>query len=172
MRNRNAVIVTDPVPVPVPAPRKELIHRLRLRGASCAGTAPRWSSTRSPSSPGSADPDQASPRGRSAWPRMRRKTLVVCRSCHQAIHATPSRKRHNHRRAQCTERRPLGSEEGCAEKAHTCESGTSPGSPSCPRIGHHNTDLPELSGIASDECVCPGRLLRIVPGRAGRAADR
>ena len=29
-----------------------------------------------------------------------------------------------------------------------------------------------FSGIASDECVCPGRLLRIVPGRAGRAADR
>jgi hypothetical protein len=52
--------------------------------------------------------------------RMRRKTLVVCLSpATKPSTQHPSRKRRSRRTAQCTERCPLGSEEGCAEKART-----------------------------------------------------
>ena len=51
--------------------------------------------------------------------RKRRKTLIVCRPCHDYIHANPVATRHSHWRAQCIERCQLGSEGGCAEKART-----------------------------------------------------
>ena len=89
LRNKNGFIA-DPVPVPVPTPRKELIHRLRTRQVRAMRAArARWLSTRSPSSPDSGHQDQVSPRGRPSWPGNRRKTLVVCHPCHEAIHATP-----------------------------------------------------------------------------------
>ena len=116
LRNKNRVI-TDPVPVPVPLPRKELIHRLRTRRCELCGHGAGWPSTRSPSSPGSAHQDQASPRGRPSWPgngaRRSSSASPATRSSTQIL----SRTRRNRWRAQCAERRPLGSEGGCAEKA-------------------------------------------------------
>ena len=88
LRNENGFIV-DPAPVPVPTPRKELIHRLR---ASRCELCERYGTvavhqvaklTRL-GTPGPGQPAWAA-----VMARKRRNTLVVCRSCHQAIHATP-----------------------------------------------------------------------------------
>ena len=87
-RDRRAVI-TDPAPVPVRLPRKELIDGSASGNASCARPAPRWQSTRSPDSGNSGSRDRASPRGPPSWRRMRRKTLIVCVTCHDWIHANP-----------------------------------------------------------------------------------
>ena len=88
LRNENGFIV-DPAPVPVPTPRNELIFRLR---ASRCELCERYGTvavhqiaklTRL-GTPGPGQPAWAA-----VMARKRRKTLVVCRSCHQAIHATP-----------------------------------------------------------------------------------
>ena len=70
-------------------PPQGTAHRLLTRRCELCGTGPRWSFTRSASSPASGRPDQASPRGRSQMAQIRRKTLVVCDLCHDAIHAHP-----------------------------------------------------------------------------------
>ena len=76
--------------------------------------------------------------GQPAWAKkmaqMRRKTLVVCASCHDPIHATTCHESGiGHWRATCIERCPRGSEEGSAEKAfHT---------------GRHLAALPILSPV-------------------------
>ena len=109
---------TDPAPVPVPIPRKELIHRLRNgRCELCE------------------QHHGGSPPGRQARPARETRTRPArvgrphgqntaqdargLPTCHERIHATPSRTRHNRWRAQCLKARPLGSEGGCAEKART-----------------------------------------------------
>jgi group II intron reverse transcriptase/maturase len=88
LRNENGFIV-DPVPVPVPTPRKELIFRLRAsRCELCErhGTVAVHQVTKLArlGTPGPGQPAWAA-----VMARKRRKTLVVCQSCHQAIHATP-----------------------------------------------------------------------------------
>ncbi len=88
LRNENGFIV-DPVPVPVPTPRKELIHRLRMsRCELCErhGTVAVHQVTKLArlGRPGPGQPAWAA-----VMASKRRKTLVVCQPCHQAIHATP-----------------------------------------------------------------------------------
>ena len=67
IRDKDAVIA-DRVPKPVPYPRKELIHRLLTRRCELCGDPARCWCTRSASSPASANPDRANPRGRRSWP--------------------------------------------------------------------------------------------------------
>ena len=132
-RDKRAVI-TDPAPVPVHPPRKELIHRLRKRrcelcdhGATVAVhqvarlAQPRQARA-GPARVGgphgqetAQDPHRLPPLPR-LHPRQPRRERGI-----------------SHWRAQCTERCPLGSEGGCAEKArvHDSEPGTSPRSPPC-----------------------------------------
>jgi len=87
-RNENGFI-TDPVPVLVPTPRKELIHRLRThrcelceQGATVA--VHQIAKLAQLGTPGPSQPAWAA-----LMARKRRKTLAVCRPCHEVIHATP-----------------------------------------------------------------------------------
>jgi len=87
-RNENG-IVADPVPVLVPTPRKELIHRLRTRRCELCeqhGTVAvhQVAKLARLGTPGPGQPAWAA-----IMARKRRKTLVVCQPCHDAIHAIP-----------------------------------------------------------------------------------
>jgi group II intron reverse transcriptase/maturase len=89
LRNKNGFIA-DPVPVPVPTPRKELIHRLRTRRCELCeqhGTVAvhQVAKLARLGTPGPGQPTWAA-----LMARKRRKTLVVCHPCHEAIHATPA----------------------------------------------------------------------------------
>jgi hypothetical protein len=87
-RDKRAVI-TDPAPVPVHPPRKELIDRLRKRWCELCDhgatvTVHHVAKLAQLGKPGPGQP---------AWAAVmagkRRKTLIVCHSCHDYIHATP-----------------------------------------------------------------------------------
>jgi group II intron reverse transcriptase/maturase len=88
IRDKNAVLV-DRVPAPAPHPRKELIHRLLTRRCELCGDPGKVlvHQVRKLSSLGSTGP------GQPAWAALmaakRRKTLVVCATCHQVIHTHP-----------------------------------------------------------------------------------
>jgi hypothetical protein len=87
-RNKSAVI-TDRVPVRVPYPRKEIVNRLvRSRCELCEDTGlvvvHHVAKLARLGQPG---PDQ--PAWATFMAAKRRKTLVVCRPCHDVIHATP-----------------------------------------------------------------------------------
>ena len=81
--------VTDPVPVLVPAPRKELIYRLRLRECELCGHGTTVVVHQVAKLAKLGRPGPGQPAWAVRMAKMRRKTLVVCRSCHQVIHATP-----------------------------------------------------------------------------------
>jgi group II intron reverse transcriptase/maturase len=87
-RDRRAVI-RDPAPVPATVPHKELIYRLRTgrcelceHGATVA--VHQVAGLTSLGRPGPGQPAWAS-----LMAKMRRKTLIVCASCHDHIHANP-----------------------------------------------------------------------------------
>jgi group II intron reverse transcriptase/maturase len=87
-RDKNAMI-KEPVPVPEWMPRKELVHRLRRhwcelceKGATVA--VHQVARLADLGQPGSGQPLWAA-----LMAQKRRKTLVVCASCHEHIHATP-----------------------------------------------------------------------------------
>jgi hypothetical protein len=87
-RNKSAIIV-DRAPVRVPYPRKEIVNRLvRSRCELCEGIGPvvvhHVAKLTRLGQPG---PDQ--PAWAAIMATKRRKALVVCRPCHDAIHATP-----------------------------------------------------------------------------------
>jgi len=88
VRNMDAVL-SDRVPGRPPTPRKELIHRLLTRRCelcSDPGTVV-VHQVRKLTSLGVPGPGQ--PAWAKKMARMRRKTLVVCASCHDLIHAQP-----------------------------------------------------------------------------------
>jgi len=88
VRNMDAVL-SDRVPGRPPTPRKELIHRLLIRRCELCGDPGTVvvHQVRKLTSLGVPGP------GQPAWAKkmaqMRRKTLVVCASCHDLIHAQP-----------------------------------------------------------------------------------
>ena len=88
VRNMDAVL-SDRVPGRPPTPRKELIHRLLTRRCELCGDPGTVvvHQVRKLTSLGVPGP------GQPAWAKkmaqMRRKTLVVCASCHDLIHAQP-----------------------------------------------------------------------------------
>jgi group II intron reverse transcriptase/maturase len=87
-RDKRAVI-TDPAPVPVHPPRKELIDRLRRRWCELCdhGATVTVHHVATLAQLGKPGPDQ--PAWAALMARKRRKTLIVCRSCHDYIHASP-----------------------------------------------------------------------------------
>jgi group II intron reverse transcriptase/maturase len=87
-RDRRAVI-TDPAPVPVKIPYRELIHRLRQRRCELCdhGTTVAVHQVTSLARLGRPGPGQ--PAWAALMAKMRRKTLIVCASCHKHIHANP-----------------------------------------------------------------------------------
>jgi len=73
----------------VPTPRKELIHRLRKRWCELCehGATVVVHQVAGLSRLGKPGPDR--PAWAALMARKRRKTLVVCRRCHEVIHANP-----------------------------------------------------------------------------------
>lgn len=88
IRDKNAVII-DRVPPAAPHPRKELIHRLLTRRCELCGDpgAVLVHQVRKLASLGPTGPGQ--PAWAAVMTAKRRKTLIVCATCHQAIHAQP-----------------------------------------------------------------------------------
>ena len=88
IRDKNAVIA-DRITPPAPHPRKELIHRLLTRRCELCGDPGKTLAhqVRKLTSLGAAGPNQ--PAWAALMARKRRKTLVVCHPCHDAIHANP-----------------------------------------------------------------------------------
>jgi len=87
-RDVNAYL-TDPAPVLAPAPRKELIYRLRLRECELCGHGTTVVVHQVAKLTQLGKPGPGQPAWAARMAKIRRKTLVVCRSCHQVIHATP-----------------------------------------------------------------------------------
>ncbi len=88
VRKKDAVLI-DRVPARPPHPRKELIHRLLTRRCELCSDPGNVviHQVRKLASLGQTGPGQPARAAKMA--QMRRKTLVVCASCHDAIHATP-----------------------------------------------------------------------------------
>ncbi len=88
MRDKDAVPV-DRVPKPAPHPRKELIHRLLTRRCELCGEPGKVLAhqVRKLANLGPVGPTQ--PAWATVMALKRRKTLVVCASCHDVIHAHP-----------------------------------------------------------------------------------
>ena len=85
VRDKKAVI-TDRIPGRVPYPRKELVTRLLARRCELCGEPGKVlvHQVRNLASLGKPGPGQ--PRWAAVMARKRRKTLVVCRPCHDLIH--------------------------------------------------------------------------------------
>ncbi len=81
--------IADPVPVLVPAPRKELIHRLRASRCELCGQHGTVAVHQVAKLARLATPGPGQPAWAALMARKRRKTLVVCRACHEVIHETP-----------------------------------------------------------------------------------
>jgi AI2M/AI1M-like HNH endonuclease/type II intron maturase len=88
IRDKNAVLI-DRTPGPEPHPRKELIHRLLTRRCELCGDPGKVlvHQVRKLASLGLPGPNQ--PAWAAHMAGKRRKTLVVCHPCHDAIHANP-----------------------------------------------------------------------------------
>ena len=88
IRDRDAVLI-DRVPTQAPHPRKELIHRLLTRRCELCGEPGKVlvHQVRKLTSLGQTGPDQ--PPWAALMATKRRKTLMVCAACHDAIHAHP-----------------------------------------------------------------------------------
>ena len=88
VRDKDAVLI-DRIPQPIPHPRKELIHRLLTRRCELCGDPGKVlvHQVRKLSSLGPAGPGQ--PPWATLMATKRRKTLIVCAACHDAIHTHP-----------------------------------------------------------------------------------
>ncbi len=89
LKRKKDAAIHDPVPVSVPYPRKELIHRLRKHWCELCGQGATVDVHQVASLAQLGRPGPGQPGWAAIMARKRRKTLVVCRSCHEVIHATP-----------------------------------------------------------------------------------
>jgi group II intron reverse transcriptase/maturase len=89
LRQDRRAVITDPAPIPVTTPRKELIHRLRKRRCELCehGATVAVHQVTTLASLGRPGPGQ--PAWAALMAKMRRKTLIVCASCHDWIHVSP-----------------------------------------------------------------------------------
>jgi Type II intron maturase len=87
-RDRHARI-RDPRPAPVSYPRKELISRLRKRECELCETEATVAVHQVTGLKALGRPGPGQPAWAALMARKRRKTLVVCASCHDLIHASP-----------------------------------------------------------------------------------
>ena len=89
LRQDRRAVITDPAPVPVRVPRKELLMRLRQRECELceAGTTVTVHQVTGLKELGKPGPGQ--PTWAALMAKMRRKTLIVCGTCHDWIHANP-----------------------------------------------------------------------------------
>jgi hypothetical protein len=89
LRHNKRAVLTEPRPVPVTMPRKELIFRLRKRWCELCehGATVAVHHVARLAQLGKPGPGQ--PAWAALMARKRRKTLIVCQPCHEAIHASP-----------------------------------------------------------------------------------
>jgi len=87
-RDRRAVI-RDPGPAPAAAPRKELISRLRKRWCELCDHGATVTVHHVAALARLGKPGPGQPAWAALMAKMRRKTLIVCASCHAWIHANP-----------------------------------------------------------------------------------
>ena len=87
-RNRHAEI-RDPRPAPAAYPRRELTSRLRQRECELCETGTTVAVHQVTGLKALGRPGPGQPARAALMTRMRRKTLIVCASCHDLIHATP-----------------------------------------------------------------------------------
>ncbi len=90
LRQDRRAVVRDPAPVPVITPHRELVHRLRKRWCELCehGATVTVHQVAKLSHLGKPGPEQ--PAWAALMARMRRKTLIVCATCHDYIHAHPA----------------------------------------------------------------------------------
>ena len=84
-RDKEAIL-TDRIPGRVPYPRKELVARLLARRCELCGNADRVLVHQVRNLASLGEPGTGQPAWAAVMARKRRKTLVVCRPCHDAIH--------------------------------------------------------------------------------------
>jgi group II intron reverse transcriptase/maturase len=89
LRQDRRAVITDPAPVPVHPPRKELIHRLRRRWCELCETGATVAVHQVAALSQLGKPGPGQPAWAALMAKMRRKTLIVCASCHEHIHANP-----------------------------------------------------------------------------------
>jgi group II intron reverse transcriptase/maturase len=87
-RDRRAVI-TDPAPVPARLPPRELTRRLRRRECELCEKGAMVAVHQVARLAELGKPGRGQPAWAALMTRKRRKTLIVCASCHEHIHATP-----------------------------------------------------------------------------------
>jgi hypothetical protein len=88
VRNKDTVIV-DRVPKPPPCPRKELIHRLLTHRCELCGDPGKVLVHQARKLASLGPPGPGQPPWATLMTAKRRKTLVVCATCHNVIHANP-----------------------------------------------------------------------------------
>jgi len=79
-------VITDRIPGRVPHPRKELVARLLAGRCELCGNAGRVLVHQVRSLASLGEPGTGQPAWAAVMARKRRKTLVVCRPCHDHIH--------------------------------------------------------------------------------------
>ena len=87
-RDRYAEI-RDPRPAPAAYPRKELVSRLRTRRCELCETGTTVAVHQVTGLKALGQPGPGQPAWAALMTKMRRKTLIVCASCHDLIHANP-----------------------------------------------------------------------------------
>ncbi len=89
VRKKNAVL-HDTIPRPVAYPRKELVSRLLKRHCELCEEAGAVLVHQVKKLASLGEPGPGQPAWAAKMARMRRKTLIVCRACHDAIHRHPA----------------------------------------------------------------------------------
>jgi group II intron reverse transcriptase/maturase len=87
-RDRRAVI-TDPAPVRISYPGKELIRRLQQRTCELCENGTTMTVHQVAAMKDLGQPGPGQPAWAALMARMRRKTLITCRDCHEYVHANP-----------------------------------------------------------------------------------
>lgn len=88
VRNKDAVL-SDRVFARPPVPRKELVRRFLTRRCELCGNPGTVVIHQARKLTSLGEPGPGQPAWANKMARMRRKTLVVCAPCHDAIHANP-----------------------------------------------------------------------------------
>ena len=89
LRQERRAVIRDPAPVPAPVPRKELVSRLRRRRCELCETGTTVAVHQVAGLSQLGEPGPGQPAWAALMAKMRRKTLIVCASCHDCIHANP-----------------------------------------------------------------------------------
>jgi len=89
LKHNKRAVLSEPRPVPVTMPRKELIFRLRKRWCELCEHGATVAVHHVARLAHLGQPGPGQPAWAALMARKRRKTLIVCEPCHEAIHASP-----------------------------------------------------------------------------------